>query len=101
MVSKELMGKKFDALKFVMADKLPSDLWNRSPKKVGLVVVATKVDSVPKDIVIPVDVNPAQFIKDLSQKEGITPDKVDVLIKQLREDKALKEIKEGEQLKNG
>lgn len=96
MVSEELIGKNFDALKFVMAEKLPHDLWNRSPKKMGLVVVATKVDSVPKDIVISVEGNPVQFIKELSQKEGITPEKVDTLIKQLRETGAIEEIKEGE-----
>ena len=81
----KLTGQKFDALKFVMAEKLPPDLWNQSSKKKGLVLVATKVDSVPKDIVISLDMNPVEFIKELSKAENIDQEKVDELIKQLRD----------------
>ena len=78
-------GEKFDALKFAMAERLPQDLWNRSVKKRGLVVVATKVNSVPKDVVFPVNTSPVQFIKDLSKSEGIDQEKVDEIVKQLKD----------------
>lgn len=96
MVSEEFKREKFDALKFVMAERLPHDLWNRSQKKTGLVVVATKITSVPRDIVIPVKGSPIELIKELSQYEGITHEKVDNLIKQLRELKIQEKTKEGE-----
>lgn len=86
-------GQTFDAIKFVMAEKLPQDLWNTSPKKSGLVVVATKVNSVPEDIVIPIDVNPVEFIKELSNEENINSTQMDSLIKQLR-DSGVKEAEE-------
>ena len=78
-------GQKFDAIKFVMAENLSTDLWNQSEKKKGLVLVATKVNSVPRDIVIPLDMNPVDFIKKLSIFEDVKQDQLDLLIKQLRE----------------
>jgi hypothetical protein len=81
-----LEEQKFDAIKFVMAENLPTDLWNRSQKKVGLVVVATKVNSVPRDTVFAVEGDPVSFIRNMSKKEGITPEKVDELITKLRND---------------
>lgn len=89
MVS-ELVEKKFDAIKFVMAENLPTSLWNKSPKKIGLVVVATKIDSVPRDTVFAVEGDPVSFIRNLGKKEGITPEKVDELIAKLRDSDALK-----------
>ena len=81
--------KKFDAIKFVMDEKLSPDLWNQSPKKKGLVLVATKVDSVPKDIVIPLplDMKPVEFIKELSLFENIKSEDIDSLIEKLKETK--------------
>lgn len=92
------LTEKYDALKFVMAENLPQDLWNSSPKKSGLVIVATKVDSIPRDTVIPINTTPSQFIKELSKDEGITAEKMDELIKTLRgvesEDSQVQEKKE-------
>jgi len=76
-------NEKYDAIRFVMAERLPTDLWNISEKKKGLVAVLTKVNSVPKDIVIPVDVSPVTFIKELANSEGLTSKKVDEIFEQL------------------
>lgn len=91
-------GQKFDAIKFVMAEKLSPDLWNQSFKKKGLVLVATKVNSVPKDIVIPLplDMKPVEFIKELSVYENIKSEQMDSLIEQLKETKEeVVELKDG------
>lgn len=66
--------KKYDEIRFAMAEKLPKTLLAKSSKKVGLVAIKTRIGSLKYDI-DPVD-NPTKYIKALAKAEKINMAKV-------------------------
>ena len=65
----------------MMAEKLPSHLLERSSKKSGLVAIKVSVNSPPQYEIEPVEGSPTEYLKKLSQHEGITQDRLNAGLK--------------------